>query len=93
MAELKSPWSGHWREGEYFRFVRWALGQPPIRAQYREATGDTFEPSVESMDDQIQSGEAHAFVQRFSDWLAPNVFGLPDDDFDEPQIVMGRTMH
>jgi hypothetical protein len=93
MTNLITPWTGHWREGEYLSFVKWALGEEPLRRQYREATGDTFEPAVSqpATDQQIKSGEAFAYIQRYSDWLAANVFGTPDN-VGEP-IVVGRVLH
>lgn len=95
MTDLKTPWAGHWREGEYLSFVRWALGQEEIRSQYREATGDTFEPAAANpaMDAQVASGEAFAYLQRFSDWLAENVFGTPDDAREEITYETKRTLH
>ncbi|MFN7090702.1 MAG: hypothetical protein ACK4P4_09160 [Allorhizobium sp.] len=93
MTDLTTPWTGHWREGEYLAFVRWALAEEPLRRQYTEATADAFEPAADGalMGEQIQSGEALAWLTRYADWLARNVFGMPDDA-GEP-VVMGRTMH
>lgn len=93
MKELLTPWAGHWREGEYLSFVHFALGQDDIRRQYREATGDGFEPAADptEMDRQIRSGEAMAYLHRFSDWLAENVFGTPDS-VGEP-VIKGRAVH
>jgi hypothetical protein len=93
MNELVTPWTGHWREAEYLSFVRWALGEEPLRRQYREATGDAFEPAAGGieMNQQIISGDAMAWLTRFAEWLARNVFGTPDE-VGEP-IVVGRTVH
>ena len=92
MSQFVTPWTGHWREGEFLSFVRWALGNDHIRRQYREATGDKFEPAAANadMDAQVESGEALAYIQRYADWLAENVFGTPDD-VDEPAVV-GRVL-
>lgn len=91
---LITPWDGHWRLAEYLSFVRWATGEEKILGQYRDATGDMFKISADAngLDQQIQSGEVSAWLQRFSDWVAPNVFGLPDDA-DQPAIIIGRTLH
>ena len=90
---LITPWDGHWRLGEYLSFVQWAVGQETILKNYRASTGDVFQLSAnsEAMARQVQSGEVAAFLQRFSDWVAPNVFGLPDDV--ETTIAKGRTLH
>lgn len=91
---LSTPWDGHWRLAEYLGFVRWAMEEEKILGQYRDATGDAFKISADKsgMDQQIQSGEVSAWLQRYSDWIAANVFGLPDSD-EQPDIVMGRAVH
>lgn len=90
---LITPWDGHWRLGEYLSFVQWAVGQESILKNYRASTGDVFQLSTDSeaIACQVQSGEVAAFLQRFSDWVAPNVFGLPDDH--DLHTVEGRTLH
>lgn len=86
--KLITPWDGHWREGEYLGFVRWSLGQQHARDEYRKATGDTFEIALNSPED-----DALAYIQRFPDWLAANVFGMPDS-VGEPEIYQTkRTVH
>jgi hypothetical protein len=95
MSKLRTVWDGHWREGEYLGFVRWALGNEAQRRQYRDATGDTFEPSAgnAAMNEQVASGEALAYLQRYSDWLTQNVFGTPDEPIDKLSFETKRVLH
>lgn len=93
MTDLITPWTGLLREAEYLTFVRCALGNDELRGRYRDATGDQFEPAANgaAMNEQVASGEAFAYLTRFSDWLAANVFGSPDE-VGRP-IVVGRVLH
>ena len=90
---LITPWDGHWRLGEYLSFVQWAVGQETILKNYRASTGDVFKLSTnsEAMVRQVQSDEVAAFLQRFSDWVAANVFGVPDAE--EATASKGRRLH
>ncbi|WP_312809328.1 hypothetical protein [Agrobacterium cavarae] len=97
MSKLKTPWTGHWREGEFTGFVQWSLGKEPIMREYREMTGDTFEFSSDpqTRDVQVASGEVLAFFERYAEWIAENVFGTPDGGTIDNQgtITMNRTLH
>lgn len=94
MNKIKTPWDGHWRLSEYLGFVQWAMAQAGLRAQYRQATGDQFEPAASGkpMEEQIESGQAMAWLQRYSDWLAENVFGMPAD-VDDIEVPRKETIH
>lgn len=96
IIELKTPWSGHWREGEFLGFMQWSLSEKRIRDQYFEDTGDDFAPSIDktTLEQQVSSGEVLAFFERYAVWLAEHVFGTPGGPIDsQGQIVVGRTLH
>lgn len=52
--------------------VGWALGKDEIVARYKSETGDTLFGVT-------GAGKPVMFIQRFSDWVAENIFGTPDD--------------
>ncbi|WP_275790510.1 hypothetical protein [Pararhizobium gei] len=56
--------------------VSWALGNDEIVARYKMETGDTLFGIP-------GAGEPAHFVQRFSDWVAENIFGTPDDVYSD----------
>lgn len=82
---ITTPWDDHWRQPEFLNFVRWAVGRPELRKRYRDATGDDFELELdqEKMRAQVERGEALEYMQRFTDWIAENVFGTPDEPLVE----------
>lgn len=70
--------------GAFVGCVRWALGNDDIMRLYREDTGDGFQPAkngIEKMIDQATGNEL-AFFQRFSDWVEREIFGSPDQVYD-----------
>lgn len=66
--------------------VRWALGNDELVARYKMETGDT-------LFDIPGAGQAEHFIQRFSDWIAANVFGQPDDVYGGECDNDGETRH
>ncbi|NBB07873.1 hypothetical protein [Pseudomonas monteilii] len=95
MTVLKTPWDGHWMYGDYIGFLHHALGQKFYVDAYRKASGNKWTPAgtvAEQMVDQA-TGADLAFLQGFSDWIATNIFGTPDDVFGNHPIANGETVH
>jgi hypothetical protein len=70
--------------GAFVGCVRWALGNDDIMRLYRDDTGDGFQPAkngIEKMID-LATGNELAFFQRFSDWVEREIFGSPDQVYD-----------
>lgn len=59
--------------------VRWALGEEKVLEEYRNQTGDGFQPAKNPFEHMIDkaTGNDLAFLQRFSDWVEVNLFGTP----------------
>ncbi len=82
-ATLVTSWGNHPDLPAYLDFLEWGLGHAPTVRAYRLATGDEWLPSP--------SGEGReAFLQRFSDWVAANLYGRPEDF---PTAVAGQANH
>lgn len=66
MAGITTPWDDHYMLPAFLGCVRWALGNDDIVASFRKETGGNLSADFDSM-------------QRFSNWVAENVFGKPED--------------
>jgi hypothetical protein len=65
--------------------MRWAIGEPEALAEFRAATGNTFEPGKDALSraiDQTTGAEA-AFVLAFATWFTETVWGGLERDDDE----------
>ena len=78
---ITSPWEGHPLEPAFWGCVRWGLGSDKLLMTYRAATGDEWRPGVSALEKLIDTaaGADSAFLQRFADWVADNVFGRPEN--------------
>lgn len=70
MAELATPWDNHYMLPAFLGCVHWALGNDEIVESFSKDTGCNVSADFDSM-------------QRFSDWVADNVFGKPEDLGDD----------
>jgi hypothetical protein len=77
---IKTPWDDDFRRDGYYGFLHFALGQPECVAQFRKATGNTWEPGRTGLDRMIDeaTGSDLRFYQEFSDWLVENHYGTPE---------------
>lgn len=95
MTVLKTPWDGHWMYAEYVAFFHHALGVGAYLSAYRAESGNNWEPAETPEARMIDkaTGADLAFLQGFSDWIATNIFGTPDDVFGNHPIANGETVH
>lgn len=61
--------------------LHWALGEPEILSRFRSETGNTWQPAKSPVDRMVDkaTGADFNFMQEFSDWVAKNIYGMPDD--------------
>lgn len=74
--------------------VRWALSEEKIIEQYRSETGDRFIPAASGFSRMIDqaTGADRAFFQRFSDWVAENIYGTPETVFGADTSEQARAV-
>ncbi|HEV7247961.1 MAG TPA: hypothetical protein VGN93_13335 [Shinella sp.] len=83
---IVTAWDEHFMLPDFMGCVHWAIGDEKTLAAYRKTTGDEWTPGktpVGRMIDQA-TGADREFLQRFSDWVADNLFGRPED-LDKPE--------
>ncbi len=87
---VTSVWEGHLLEPAFWSCVMWALGSDKMLAAYRADTGDEWRPGASGLEKLIDTaaGADSAFLQRFADWVADNVFGRPEN-LDEADYDRG----
>lgn len=59
-------------------FIRWALGEPKVRAQFEAATGKSLEPSTSPIDRLIDesTGYRDAALKAFVIWATREMWGV-----------------
>jgi hypothetical protein len=82
---ITTPWDDHYMLPAFLGCVSWALTEPDMLCRFREKTGNNWalgRPGLEQMIDRA-TGADRQFFQQFSDWVADEVFGKPDDADDD----------
>ena len=82
---IASPWDSDPVHAEaFYSFVQWAIGNAEFVAQYRNDTGDNYQPAATTADRMIDSatGRDFAFAQAFTGWCL-TLYGTPEQIFGD----------
>lgn len=78
---------GTFMEGDFLACAQWAITEPKIVAQFREDTGETWEPGRTPIEKMVDSatGATNGFCHKFLQWVVNNVWGPEGVEIDEPE--------
>lgn len=71
---LTTSWDNHPDLPAYLDFLVWAVGHEETRQAFRRSIGNAPIPAGERL-------------QRFSDWIEQNLYGVPGDVVDEQEAA------